>query len=282
MLWLNIQHNHTQMLKIGLWVVALLLAVSPKAHADELPDCAQAQLPQQAYQVTVALVDDGDTFTLRSGERVRLIGINTPELEREAWDDHPATPAQPLAHAAKVRLAQLLGQGVFLLNDRDTRDTYQRLLAHPYTPQGHNITRMLLAEGYGFAVTIAPNSAFAECYFVAEAEARSQRAGVWQEPSYAPVAASDLTQNGRSGFMLVEGVVQSVHASRRALWVHFEGELAVMIRHKYVPQFRNNSDWQGARFIARGWVIDRGPTTKPWHKRWLLSVSHPSMLERLD
>ncbi len=71
-----------------------LLCVSPgfgipAARADQVP------------AATVDFVIDGDTVILDGGERVRLIGINAPELETEE------APAQPFAEEATRALAQL-------------------------------------------------------------------------------------------------------------------------------------------------------------------------------
>jgi len=235
-------------------------------------------LPAQGRRVETVRVFDGDTLELAGGERLRLVGINAPEPARDSTSRFGASPAQPYAGAAQARLQELTAGGLVLLDDAEREDKYGRLLAHPFTPQGVNITSTMLREGFGFAVAISPNLRFTHCYFTAESEARAIRRGVWGSIFFAPKATADFDLVQPSGFILAEGEIESVHSSRRALWVDFAGALTLMIRHHDMPHFHNTSSWPGKWVVARGWVVDRGEDTKPWRKRWLMRISHPSML----
>ena len=79
-------------------------------------------------QATVAGHYDGDTLRLADDRRVRLLGIDTPEMNYRK-----GTP-QPLAQRALQRTQSLLPKGgpVRLARDRQAQDRYGRLLAHAY------------------------------------------------------------------------------------------------------------------------------------------------------
>ena len=116
---------------------------------------------------------DGDTIELEGGERVRLIGVNTPETV------DPRRPVERFGKEASAftrRLAE--GKAVRLEYDSETRDPYGRTLAYIYLPDGTLLNAEIIRQGYGFAYT-----RFAyrrEQEFVGlEREAREQERGLW-------------------------------------------------------------------------------------------------------
>ncbi len=128
------------------------------------------------YQVTE--VNDGDTITVdMSGkaERVRLIGIDTPELH------HPQKPVQCFAEEAKTFVTDLIdGNKVKLIADPedDNRDLYGRLLRYVYLPDGTHVNAEIVRQGYGFAYTHFPFIKIEEMRRF-ELEAREQNRGLW-------------------------------------------------------------------------------------------------------
>ena len=128
------------------------------------------------YQVVE--VNDGDTITVKTNgrqERVRLIGIDTPEK------NHPEKPVQCYAEAASKRLSELIGDsGVSLQADpqNTNRDRYDRLLRYVYLPSGVMLNRVMIAEGYAFAYLAFPHSRLDE-FEALERTARDSGAGLW-------------------------------------------------------------------------------------------------------
>lgn len=231
--------------------------------------------PSAGQEVRVERAVDGDTLKLADGRSVRLIGVNAPELARHG------RPAEPLAQKARLRLAELIsqsGQRVRLVNGRQARDHYGRVLAHAFDARGRNLEEQLLAEGLGFMVVLAPNVALADCQAQAEQRARAARLGVWQRT---PVrAANDLAQGG---FAVLNARVERVERNRGGIWLEMVGPLVVQVPGKQLKNFAA-ADLQaltGREVEVRGWVIDRARRggLKPSQARWLLQVSHPRMLE---
>ncbi|GAB3059484.1 thermonuclease family protein [Sediminivirga luteola] len=96
--------------------------------------------------VPVVAIVDGDTIRVDLGgetERVRLLGIDTPELGRGGTAD------EPCAVEARERLAELIGDQIVLVPDpaQGDRDRYGRLLRYADTPEGVDAGLVLVAEG---------------------------------------------------------------------------------------------------------------------------------------
>ena len=142
--------------------------------ALELPDGANA---------IVERVVDGDTIDVRFvvdgravDERVRLIGIDTPETKK------PGSPIECYGPEASARTASLLPPGtpVMIRRDVEPRDDYGRLLGYVYrTSDGTFINETLLAEGFASKLSIRPNDRLATRFAAVEAAARDAGNGMW-------------------------------------------------------------------------------------------------------
>jgi len=133
---------------------------------------AQSQVPVTEAQV--AEVGDGDTLFLDSGQKVRLLGIDAPELE------HEGQPADFLAHKAKRILTDLAqGRRVRLEYDKLRYDRYGRTLAFLFLPDGTNLSRELVRQGMAHVYTVPPNMLFREELLAAQREAIEARRGIW-------------------------------------------------------------------------------------------------------
>ena len=123
-------------------------------------------------------VVDGDTLHLANGDRVRLLGVDTPETVK------PNTPVQPWGPEASAFTKQhVQGKTVRLEFDREKRDNYGRVLAYVYVGDWF-LNEELIRAGLSPAVTKFPYSADMKQRFrAAEAEARRNRAGIWNGTS---------------------------------------------------------------------------------------------------
>jgi endonuclease YncB( thermonuclease family) len=129
---------------------------------------------EQSYRVQ--RVVDGDTLLLAGGTRVRLIGVDTPELARDG------RPDEPLAReASDFTRREVEGRDVTLEFDRDRRDRYHRVLAYVYV-DGRMLNEELIRAGYSRAETrFSYRSDRKRRFQDAEAEAREHRRGLWAE-----------------------------------------------------------------------------------------------------
>ncbi|MFN8016836.1 MAG: thermonuclease family protein [Acidimicrobiales bacterium] len=154
--------------------LALLIAGGAAAIASS---CASPRRADGAATVVRAV--DGDTIDVRLGgatERVRLLGIDTPETVK------PDTPVQCFGPEASARTKHLLPPGtvVVLQRDQEARDRYGRLLAYVTRRRdGLFVNRALVADGYARTLSIEPNTAHRPDLAAAEATARGAGRGLW-------------------------------------------------------------------------------------------------------
>lgn len=119
----------------------------------------------------VAQVTDGDTVELDTGEKVRYLGVDTPETYGQV-DCYG-----PEAKAFNRDLVE--GKEVELEYDVDCRDRYDRLLAYVHL-NGQMVNRVLLERGYARVLIIPPNGEKHEQELRdAEAAARNGAVGLW-------------------------------------------------------------------------------------------------------
>jgi micrococcal nuclease len=124
--------------------------------------------------VTVKRVIDGDTLLLSNRERVRLIGVDTPETK------HPKKPVERFGREAYLFTKRMVeGKEVRLEFDWQKRDKYGRLLAYVYLTDGTFLNAEIIKQGYGFAYTRFPFK-YLEEFRRYEREARENRTGLWR------------------------------------------------------------------------------------------------------
>ena len=89
-------------------------------------------------------VIDGDTIILNNGERVRLIGVDTPETK------HPRKPVEYYGKEASAFTKKMIeGKEVRLEYDWQRKDKYGRTLAYVYLKNGTFLNAEIVKQGYG-------------------------------------------------------------------------------------------------------------------------------------
>lgn len=167
-------------------IIAVLAALSRLDYSGLLISTPPDWHHYHERQAKVVRVIDGDTFEVllpdrkesnRTVTRVRLWGIDTPEMERRYPD--PA-PAEPWAAEATAFARDLLDDSEVLLRlePHRIRGTYGRLLAHVYLPSGENYAELLLEEGLARADD-RWDHAFTGRYATVELQARRAGVGLW-------------------------------------------------------------------------------------------------------
>ena len=120
----------------------------------------------------VSRVIDGDTIVIGGGERVRYLGVDTPEVGEDP------EPFGPQATELNRRLVE--GRSVLLVKDTSDRDRFGRLLRFVYA-DGILVNAELVREGFARAVVFPPDDRHAGCLAALEEEARRERRGLWGE-----------------------------------------------------------------------------------------------------
>lgn len=139
---------------------------------------------QPASTGVVDEVVDGDTVDIVIGgrdERVRLIGIDTPEVHVEQGAPECFGPE------ASGFTAKLLPSGTAVRLERDVvgRDDYGRLLAYVYVSGAAGpaddvmVNEAIVRHGFARVLTIAPNGAFHERLVAAARAADRDGLGLW-------------------------------------------------------------------------------------------------------
>jgi micrococcal nuclease len=132
---------------------------------------------------TVKRVVDGDTLLLVGHERVRLIGVDAPEI---AHRDHPED--DPFGREAKAFTRSLVeGQSITLSFDPadGSLDRYGRTLAYVTLPDGRLLNLEIIRAGWAKAYR-GFHYLRKRDFLAAEREARSARKGLWGLPASSP------------------------------------------------------------------------------------------------
>jgi micrococcal nuclease len=131
--------------------------------------------PAQTWH-TVKWVDDGDTIILTTGQRIRYLGINAPEI------DHKDRKAQPFGYRARSFNKNLLvNRRIRLELDVERYDQYGRMLAYLFLPDGSFVNSRLLQDGLAFYLYRWPNVKYEKILYQAQLSAMASRKGIWRD-----------------------------------------------------------------------------------------------------
>lgn len=132
---------------------------------------AKTDSPIAGYRSVIRIVD-GDTIVLDGNEKVRLIGVNTPESV------HPSKPVEYFSKEATEFIRSMVeGKRVKVEYDWQRTDKYGRTLAYVYLEGGTFVNLEIVRQGYGFAYTKYPFK-YMEEFRQAERQARENNSGL--------------------------------------------------------------------------------------------------------
>lgn len=152
---------------------------SPQAVAKVQPiSTTSAFLGTEGERHYVSKVIDGDTFEIENGQKVRMIGIDTPETK------DPRRPVGCFGKQASTETKKLIeGKEVILQKDVSETDKYKRLLRYVYLPLEDKkllfINDYLVREGFAKVLTYPPDVKFNQQFLEAQIEAREAKKGLW-------------------------------------------------------------------------------------------------------
>jgi micrococcal nuclease len=189
--------------------------------------------------ICIAVID-GDTFILETGEKVRLIGIDAPEL------------SQPGGEESRDYLAHLiLNKGLTLKEGYEDRDKYNRLLRFVYTGDVC-INEEMIRQGYAEARYLTDS--LRKYYIQLEIKAEIAKAGLWSENIFQPrtnlrwredipvITWSDAHKYYNQ-YVIVEGTIVNTHNSGIVCFLNFD------TNYQYFSAVIFASDFLGFPFI---------------------------------
>ena len=145
-----------------------------------LASCSSGSTTENKVLVRILTVIDGDTVDIEIDgrtERVRLIGVNTPETK------HPTKPIECFGPEASAYMTQLLPKGTDVRIERDTeaRDRYGRMLLYLYRNSDNLFINLdLISRGSGTPLSIEPNTFHRNDFVHAAALAEASNVGLWK------------------------------------------------------------------------------------------------------
>jgi len=151
-----------------------------------LAPAATLAQPAALTEGLVVRVVDGDTIHVRLGDRlekVRYIGVNTPEVH------HPSKGEEPggrQAHVVNRRLVE--GKRVRLELDVQVRDRHGRLLAYVWAGDTM-VNAELVRLGFAQVMTVPPNVRHQTLFLELQRGAREAGRGLWRRAALATAAA---------------------------------------------------------------------------------------------
>ena len=215
----------------------------------------------------VTQVVDGDTLLLKGekGEkdkRIRLVGVNTPEL------DHKAGNHQPFAEQATAYLKTFEHRWIYYQEGPDKKDRYGRYLYYLFDIDRISIGSQLLSLGLGYRIAIPPNIKYQSCLIAAETQAQKRELGVWRnKQQWQPQA----------GFVVANVIIKSVTRNRGGWWLKTKQGLVINLPKAYADQWSEQAVFrlEEQRLHVRGWQYFRA-SKKAEHKSWVLLIKHPN------
>lgn len=149
--------------------------VIPMGQLPPVAESDERAVVSDTGVANVIRVIDGDTFEIDGGERVRLIGVDTPESVK------PDASVECFGKESSEYLRALVeGREVRLERDRTDRDRYARLLRYAYLGEIF-VNEQIVREGYAESVAYKPDIAKQLVLDQAEKTARAEKRGRWSE-----------------------------------------------------------------------------------------------------
>lgn len=236
---------------------------------SDQPSAEKIKLQTGAYRYRVRLkrVIDGDTLELESGEKIRLIGINTPEVANRFSD------AQPGGVAAKNWLkTQLRSPELMVEYDQQQYDKYDRRLAHCFLENGDYLNAGLLKAGHAMLTLTPPNLRYAGSLIAAQTVAEDQGVGIWSLAAYQPKTLESFTPGSSyRGWQRWQVTAKAISQGKRVSKLIVSEHLAIQIANEHLALFEALEHYIDKPIEVRGWVSRRGD-------QHTIKLVHPSAI----
>jgi micrococcal nuclease len=156
----------TNLKSLAFWLALLALGTS----LGWWQNTRETDAPSQDKETRIiSTIIDGDTLLLEPNEKVRLIGIDTPERDEAGYQE------------AKEALAALAAPGEFVVvwSDKDPYDQYGRTLLYIENNEGVFVNQRLLEEGWAKPLFFEPNTTFRDTFKDIHEKAKEEGLGLF-------------------------------------------------------------------------------------------------------
>ncbi len=218
----------------------------------------------------VKRVFDGDTVMLENDTKVRLLGIDTPEVE------HRNKPGQSGGEEAKRWLEHaVLGKKIRLQKDIEKKDKYGRTLAHIFTQDRRHINLELVELGLATVNIYPPNLQFTKELLRAQEYAETEGLGMWRYPQYQPMTVAAMDGKRLKGWQRIVGTVERIRQSRKYVYLVFSKQFDARIALKNLIYFPDIKSYIGKKIEVRGWLSRR-------KKHRSMLIRHPAAIKIVE
>lgn len=172
----RLSKKHITILISALYILYLIITSligNGVQNIEVTPESSQStsSIPSNMYKVK--RVVDGDTIELENGQKVRYIGIDTPETVK------PNSAVECFGKEASNKNKELVeGKTVRLEKDVSETDRFGRLLRYVYVDDIF-VNDFLVREGYANSASFPPDIKNQDRFRDAEVEAKSNNRGLW-------------------------------------------------------------------------------------------------------
>ncbi len=199
--------SETETSKIGDILTGEVISQEPESSLEqEILEETKPEAKEKVDIIKVTRVIDGDTIEISTGERVRLICIDTPETNEDYYQE-----------AKDYLIDLILNKEVELVKDKSETDRYDRLLRYIYL-DGEFVNEMIVEEGWAVAYPYNPDTKLCPQIQKAEDIAKSKGLGIWAEQE----EVKEETQGDSSGIICSYNAYNcgdfSTHAEAQAVY----------------------------------------------------------------
>lgn len=236
-------------------------------------------LAATAVPLRVTAVVNAKNLVLENGDKVRLAGIQAPNIE-SAGPDGRVRAGEPLGEEARAALARLIGDvPVTVKPVGKARDRHGRIIADVFDAQGRNLQQEMIRLGMAMVYSFPDTRHRAPVLLETERAARAAGRGIWSDPRYRIITAPEAGCCIGS-FKLVAGTVQQVATVRDVTYLNFgedwRNDFTAVINRRDRKYFKDYDieALQGETVRVRGWIYQKnGPA---------IDLSHPEQIEIVE
>ncbi len=228
---------------------------------------------------SVKQVYNGKSFTLESGEKVRLASIQVPNIQEVSGLKRAGEPMGEQSHQALIDLIQ--NQTLTLTFSHEKIDRKGRLIALAALPDGRIVQEEMIQQGWALAYPFPDSGALMPKWQKLEAEARAAKRGIWQDSYWNPQSADGVDTKGNERYLLVEGRIDNAAKVKGGWFLNFDKDwktdfTGVISKEDAKTYFKgfDIASLQGKRVRVRGWTYrNNGPA---------MDLHQPEQIELLD